>query len=385
MSLPACLLIETLLAPERAPVLTMAEWETLIGQARASQLLIRLATLLREQSLLQDIPPAPRRHLESSLRLHQRQLQAVRWEVEHLMLAFRQAEIPLVLLKGAAYAVAELPPGRCRMFSDFDVLVRRDQLERIETILMMHGWSSADQNEYDQRYYRTWMHELPPLRHILRQSVIDVHHNLIPDTARLRPDPERLLAASVPCAHRPEVRVLCGKDMILHSAVHLFHDGEFDHALRDLFDIRDLVAHFITDEDRWRALIARAEELKLSQPLHYALRYLQRTLGVTIPHAVHTVLRRNEPGKLGVGVQDSVFGRGLLPKHGSCDDRLSGLARTALYIRGHALRMPPRLLLPHLLRKALMRSNLLADPAAPRRQEPLAGAATSTAGRPRRP
>ena len=63
MSLPACLLIETLLAPERAPVLTMAEWETLIGQARASQLLIRLATLLREQSLLQDIPPAPRRHL----------------------------------------------------------------------------------------------------------------------------------------------------------------------------------------------------------------------------------------------------------------------------------------------------------------------------------
>ena len=152
-----------------------------------------------------------------------------------------------------------------------------------------------------------------------------------------------------------------------------------------MFDIRDLVAHFITDEDSWRALIARAEELKLSQPLHYALRYLQRTLRVNIPHAVHTVLRRNEPGKLGVGVQDSVFERGLLPKHGSCDDRLSGLARTALYIRGHALRMPPRLLLPHLLRKALMRSNLLADPAAPRRQEPLAGAATSTAGRPRRP
>ena len=76
MSLPACLLIETLLAPERAPVLTMAEWETLIGQARASQLLIRLATVLGEQSLLQGIAPAPRRHLESTLRLHQRQLQA---------------------------------------------------------------------------------------------------------------------------------------------------------------------------------------------------------------------------------------------------------------------------------------------------------------------
>ena len=360
---PACLLIEVLLAPERAQALTMAEWETLIGQARASQLLIRLATVLGEQGLLQDVPPAPRRHLESTLRLHQRQLQAVRWEVEHLVLAFRQAEIPLVLLKGAAYAVAELPPGRCRMFSDFDVLVRRDQLERIETILMMHGWSSADQNEYDQRYYRTWMHELPPLRHIARQSVIDVHHNLIPDTARLRPDPARLLTASVPCVRRPEIRVLCGKDMILHSAVHLFHDGEFDHALRDLFDIRDLVAHFITHDESWRELVARAEELQLSQPLYYALRYLQRTLAVDIPHAARTALRQKEPSWLGVQVQDKVFERGLLPKHESCDDRLSALARTALYIRGHALRMPPRLLLPHLLRKALMRSNLLPDPA----------------------
>ena len=46
--------------------------------------------LLGEQSLLQGIAPAPRRHLESTLRLHQRQLQAVRWEVEHLVLAFRQ-------------------------------------------------------------------------------------------------------------------------------------------------------------------------------------------------------------------------------------------------------------------------------------------------------
>ena len=363
MNLPDCLLIKTLLAPEQVQTLSTPEWETLIGQARTSQLLVRLATVLRENELLQQIPPAPRRHLESSLRLHQRQLQAVRWEVEHLMLAFQQAEIPMVLLKGAAYAVAELPPGRCRMFSDFDVLVRRDQLERIEISLLMNGWSSADQNEYDQRYYRTWMHELPPMRHITRHSVIDVHHNLIPDTARLRPDPTRLLAASVPCTHWPEVRVLCGNDMILHSAVHLFHDGEFDHALRDLFDIRDLVGYFITQDEGWLGLIARAEELNLSQALYYALRYLQRMLRVKIPSAALEALRQYEPGMLGIYLQDAVFERGLLPKHESCEDHLCAAARTTLYVRGHALRMPLRLLLPHLLRKALMRSNLLPDPA----------------------
>ena len=41
-----------------------------------------------------------------------------------------------------------------------------------------------------------WMHELPPLTHIRRQSHLDVHHNLLPETARLRTRPEQVIAAS---------------------------------------------------------------------------------------------------------------------------------------------------------------------------------------------
>jgi hypothetical protein len=44
--------------------------------------------------------------------------------------------------------------------------------------------------------------------------------------------------------------------------------------------------------------------------------------------------------------------RALQPQHPSCRDTLTRLARGLLYVRGHALRMPPRLLLPHLMRKA---------------------------------
>lgn len=39
--------------------------------------------------------------------------------------------------------------------------------------------------------------------------------------------------------------------------------------------------------------------------------------------------------------------------HGSADGAFSPLARFVLYLRGHWLRMPPWLLLPHLLRKVL--------------------------------
>lgn len=362
MTVRPALLIGVLLEPERARQLAPAEWETLIRQGRSAQLLPRLAVILGEQDLLRHVPAKPQGHLQASLHVLARQRQAVRWEVEHLLLACEQADVPLVLLKGAAYVMAGLPPGRCRVFSDFDLLVPKDSLSRFETVMLMHGWSSAEHGAYDQRYYRTWMHELPPLRHITRDSVVDIHHNLVPDTARRRPDPARLLQAAVACPGRPEIRVLNGYDMILHSAVHLFQDGEFDHALRDLFDLRDLVSHFIHSAEDGEALVRRAVELDLVIPLVYTFRYLARLLELPVPPSVSAMLKAHGPGLLGLALRDVIFERALQPDNPTCSDWLSGPARFALYARGHALRMPLALLLPHLARKALTRMNLLPEP-----------------------
>ena len=49
-----------------------------------------------------------------------------------------------------------------------------------------------------------------------------------------------------------------------------------------------------------------------------------------------------------------MLGLALQPDHPSCDSRWTGLARWLLYVRSHALRMPMRLLVPHLLRKSWM-------------------------------
>lgn len=358
--LPACLLIDLLLNPALCRQFGLRDWEIVIRQARISSMQVRLATRLQEEGLYDSVPPAPQRHLQAALTLRDRQQVAVRWEVEHLAAMMASVDVPLVLLKGAAYAMADLPPGRCRVFTDFDLLVPRETLDRVEIAAMTHGWTAGKQNEYDQRYYRKWMHELPPMQHITRRSLIDIHHNLVPDTARLNPDPERLLAAAVACPGRPDIRVLSPPDMILHSAVHLFHDGEFDHGLRDLFDLRDLLLHFMKTEDDWQALLARAEALNLERPLYYTVRYLQRCLDTPIPDEITARLQSLKPA-IPAKLMDATFERGLLPAHESCSDRWCEPARLSLYIRGHALRMPPHLLLPHLLRKALRSMHLVGD------------------------
>jgi hypothetical protein len=222
----------------------------------------------------------------------------------------------------------------------------------VEAALMMAGWATTHHDAYDQRYYRQWMHELPPMRHLRRESMIDVHHAILPKTASARPDPALLRAAAVPVPGLPGVLMLAPADMVLHSAVHLFSDGEFDHGLRDLLDIHRLLGHFGRDRRFWAELVPRARQLQLERSLFYALRYSRMLLGTAIPDTVLTDVAGPSPVLL--RGMDALFRRALLPRHASCGDRLSGPARFLLYLRGNWLRMPPLLLARHLFHKAFL-------------------------------
>ncbi|HEV2612170.1 MAG TPA: nucleotidyltransferase family protein, partial [Noviherbaspirillum sp.] len=228
---PDALILKAFREPHSIIAFRLPEWSLLIRQARRGNVLASLHALLDEQGLLDAVPVQAREHLEWSWVAAVRHTEAVRWEVRFIREALADLDVPLILLKGAAYVLADLPAARGRVFSDIDILVPKNRLNAVEAALMMHGWASMHQDEYDQRYYRKWMHELPPMQHIKRLTSIDVHHAIVPETAPVHPDAGKLLAAAVSVDDDKEVFVLSPVDMVLHSAVHLFHDGEFDNAL----------------------------------------------------------------------------------------------------------------------------------------------------------
>ena len=199
------------------------------------------------------------------------------------------------------------------------------------------------------------MHELPPLQHVKRQTVLDVHHTILPETARLHPDPKKLLAAALPLNGHDGVRILAPADMVLHSATHLFHDGEFENGLRDLVDLDDLLRYFGEHTAFWLELLERARELDLTRPLYYALRYTHRILGTPVPEEIQQKAGLSRPRGLAPRLMDAAFTRALAPDHPSCETTLTRPARFFLYVRSHYLRMPLHLLVPHLLRKLIKR------------------------------
>lgn len=348
------LLVRILRTPSLAAHLSLTQWDVLVRQARQAGLLARLQYRFSAGNLTETIPQPVRWHFDAAATLAHKQQIAVRWEVGMIRDALARLNAPLVVLKGAAYVVAGLPASHGRLFNDIDILLPRGLLNQAEAELMLAGWNAAGLSPYDERYYRRWMHEIPPMRHLRRATVIDVHHAILPDTARYFPDPAKLLSRIVPAAEMAGVYVLAAEDRILHSATHLFHDGELPHGLRDLTDLDLLLRHESATPRFWSRLVARAYELQLGRSLFYALRYAQHFLETPVPADVWEGLRPVAPTPVLARLMDGIFSRALAPAHASCSDRLTPVARQAAYIRAHWLRMPSYLLIPHLLHKAFI-------------------------------
>jgi hypothetical protein len=351
----AALLCGMLQDPRRLEALDRASWDVLIRQARRANLLARLTWQIRRWNAWDVVLPAAKPHLESAWTFSERQKLAVQWEVECIREALASTRVPLVLLKGSAYVIAGLPVAEGRLLSDIDILVPKEKIADVESALMIHGWNTIHHGGYDQHYYRKWMHEIPPMRHLKRGTIIDVHHALLPETARIKADSNNIRRSAVAVPGHEDTFVLAPIDMILHSATHLFHEGELDNGLRDLVDLDCLLQHFGERPNFWDQLVPRSREVGLARPLYYALRYAAKILQTPVPAAVLAETESYGPRQPMRRLMDFLYLRALAPNHPTSSDAWTPLARWMLYVRSHWLRMPLPLLIYHLTRKALVR------------------------------
>jgi len=349
-------LIDAIKYPEKLGNISLQRWDSLLRVAKRTNLVGRLAEGVNQTEFSDKLPAQARTHLDSARILTSHQREAIEWETRHIGKALESVGTPIILLKGAAYALKNLATAHGRLFGDIDVLVSQDSINQTEAALMMHGWVSGHHDSYDERYYRKWMHEIPPMTHRARGTVIDVHHNILPLTARNTPDAELLLAASQPIPNTI-FSTLCPADMIIHSATHLFHESELQNGLRDLFDLDALIKEFSAQAtDFWRELVDRATLLGLALPLYLALRYTSTILGTDIPAQTRAELEKTSAVRqTSIRTLDAIYLRALMPDHPLCGHLSADIARAAVYLRGHYLRMPPRLLTMHLGRKLFLR------------------------------
>jgi hypothetical protein len=311
------------------------DWTSLLSIARAERLDGSLAYRLADLPL----PDPVARALEDARAQAAFDRAQALWEVEMARRALMPIGVVPILLKGSAFAFASLPAGVGRLIGDLDILVPRHRLDDVEAALLAAGFIWVKDDPYSQAYYRRWMHELPPLIHAHRESMIDVHHSILPLTARPTPDADALIRDSVEIA--PGLRILSPADMIVHAACHLFADGDLSGGLRNLWDIDRLLRLFSTAPRFWEKLDAQATLHQMRGPVALALRLADRLFATPV-----------DPRLAGYDrMRDGLFIRRLLARDG-WGRSIRPISRLGFYVRSHWMRMPPLMLARHLWIKA---------------------------------
>lgn len=319
----AARLVRALREPGSVAGLDAAGWNGLIAAARAERLIGTLAWRLDGVV----VPAAVRPMLEDARREAVREAQQALWEADRAALALRDPGVRVVLLKGTAYVAAGLKAGEGRFIGDLDILVPRDAMPVAERALIAAGWEWVKEDAYDDAYYRQWMHELPPMIHAERDRMIDVHHTILPLTARPKPDAGAMLAAAVPVADG--LWVLSPEDRVVHAAAHMLADGDLQGGLRNLWDIYRLLAE--ADPAR---LAARARLHGLERQVAQAGRLAAALYGAGAR----------------LSSWDRTVRARLLARDGWGRETRKALV-FAFYVRSHLLRMPLPMLARHLWTK----------------------------------
>lgn len=329
-------LISLLQDPSGVASITDEQWNEVVACGRRTQLLGQLAQALRRAGVFEQVPLTVQRHLELNELTARRRAEAALWELKGMRRAI-DAATPLVVLKGCAYVVAEDHNAGGRLFSDVDLMVRRSDLDTVESALISVGWKPSQVNDYDAAYYRNWMHEVPPMEHVRRHTVCDLHHAINPPVSRYYIEPQRLFERMVEIL--PGIHVLSPLDRTIHCALHLLQEGEPKKLLRDLFDVHLLLRQHCTGDTGTAALLSRANALGVVAPVRIAVGAAQRLFGAD-----------KTPGQLPSTWLQRQVERAARGESGLATE----LANTVVLAYSHWMKMPWRLLLPHLARKTWM-------------------------------
>lgn len=332
--------------------LSLSVWSQIVRVLRYQQCLARFGWRLEQSGLRADLPDFVKNHIKNAELIAQKQNYQVQYEAALLQRLLKPLSAHVLFLKGAAYSLSDNDAvGRGRTYSDIDLLVDKTSLPLIEQELCLYGFFAEDLDEYDQKYYREWSHEIPPLRHSNRGTVLDIHHNLLPLVTGRAPD------ISIFFKHIQTTStgytVFSPAAMFLHSTIHLILSEEIKHGFRDLTDLY-LLLEQNQHTEFWQELLSLAIDSGFTTELFLALRYIDKILGFVIPDDVKQKLTAYQPADFNLIYLDFIFTRKLIPTHPCLATHSDLVADWLLMLRGHFLKMPIHILFKHLGRKLYM-------------------------------
>jgi len=262
-------------------------WERFLQQAAEHAVAPLVYDTVRNES--ESLPPWVREELRTAYYQAAARNTLFYRELVAIVRRFHQANVPLILLKGAALAQGTYRNLALRPMSDLDLLVPSDFMLRAEELLARRGYTILEGAESHLRHMTFELPDSDTSTHVEIHSHIvssPYYRRAIPEEWLWR-DPVELLIDGVP-ALTPAPQV-----SIVHSCLHFLDHTGTRGSLLWLCDIAEVARD--TDLD-WDGLAQKLCEFTIALPVRAVLLECQELLGLPIPADPWKQLLSYRPG-----------------------------------------------------------------------------------------
>jgi hypothetical protein len=268
---------------------TAAEWRDLISAAVRHGVAPFLAHRLAQTAPAGALPPDVARNLQDLRRRAAAGNLLLQREASGLLRRFAEHGIPVILLKGLHLAELVYGDLTLRPMADIDLLVRRGDFARVETLLADLGYQGPARDDERRRQYLE-RHFHVPYRGPAG-SVVEIHWHLVPPFSPIALDidavwsrAERRMLAGV------DVFLLSPLDLLVYLCLHATAEHQLGMGLRLVLDIDQAVRRYSGEVD-WEQVVEVAAAWRAERFVFCGLWLAQTLFGADVPDAALDRLR----------------------------------------------------------------------------------------------
>lgn len=192
--------------------------------------------------------------------------------LDRVLTVLNGAEIPTVILKGAAVSTYAYPKPELRMMSDIDIWVGPQHIQETAVQLEKAGLINKTKKGTFAQYGKIDLYAPEWVR-----GAIDLHSHMFAGywltTTTLITD-EALLAHTQPLTIKENgTNRLCPEDALIHAALHVCINHKFDEtSLRTLTDVAFLIQKNID----WQQLLAKVTTWRIQNAVSFVLLFVAK-------------------------------------------------------------------------------------------------------------
>ena len=255
------------------------DWNDVAAAACAHGVAPLIYHNLHRSGVIRLVPPRAMETLRNSYYGNAARNSLLYDELRNVLNGFRDKKIEVIVLKGAALADTVYPNRALRPMSDIDLLVRKEQLGKVESKLLDMGYMVEERvkpKEFQREHHYHWVFK--------KKSAIavEIHWNIKRPTGPFRIDIDGLWDRAKPIQIAGvEALALSPEDLLLHLCQHM-HKHKLIGGIRPLCDIAHVVEYY-KDAIEWTVFETRSYQWGIAQYAYLALYLAKELLDARIP------------------------------------------------------------------------------------------------------